>query len=551
MQRLYGFFGFGHFKRYYFFAFVFHPEKIILPVCLERTTECTYLSVNFTLTQENQSYPPVNAPSQLYRSSLSLLTDLYQITMAYGYWKSGNAEKESVFSLFFRKNPFGGGLTVACGLEQAIDFIQNFRFTEDDVAYLATLTGNDEKPLFEPAFLEYLQNLRFTGEVDAIPEGTVVFPQEPLLRVRGPILQCQILETPLLNLINFQSLIATKAARMKMVTRGEPVLEFGLRRAQGMDGGITASRAAYIGGADATSNVLAGKLFGIPVRGTHAHSWVMSFDSEEESFETYAEVLPNNCIFLVDTFDTIEGVKKAILVGKKLQAKGHKFGGIRLDSGDLAYFSIEARKLLDAAGFQDAAIVASNDLDENIIQSLKDQGAMINVWGVGTKLVTAYDQPALGGVYKLAAIRNDKTGEWDYKIKLSEQTIKISTPGIQQVRRYRNENGFVADMIFDTETHAEKPEDVMIDPMDFTKRRRLDNTMPHEDLLVPVFRQGGLVYDLPDIQTIKKRLSAQLVGFHEGIKRFVNPHLYPVGLEKGLYDFKTDLILKLRKFNGK
>jgi nicotinate phosphoribosyltransferase len=479
---------------------------------------------------------------------LSLLTDLYQITMAYGYWKSGTAEKEAVFNLFFRKNPFGGGFTVAAGLEQAVDFIQNFRFTDDDTAYLATLTGSDGQPLFDPAFLDYLRNLRFTGEVDAIPEGTVVFPQEPLLRVRGPILQCQILETPLLNLINFQSLVATKAARIKQVTKGEPVLEFGLRRAQGMDGGITASRAAYIGGADATSNVLAGRLFGIPVRGTHAHSWVMSFDSEEEAFETYAEVLPNNCVFLVDTFDTLEGVKKAIEVGKKLKATGHKLGGIRLDSGDLAYFSIEARKLLDAAGFHDTTIVASNDLDENIIQSLKDQGATINVWGVGTKLVTAYDQPALGGVYKLAAIRSDKTGEWEYKIKLSEQTIKISTPGIQQVRRYRNENGFVADMIFNIEGFAPQPEQVMIDPMDFTKRRKLDNAMPHEDLLVPVFRQGELVYQLPAITAIKARLADQLGAFHEGIKRFVNPHTYPVGLEKGLYDFKTDLILKLRKF---
>jgi len=493
----------------------------------------------------------VNAHLQVYRQSLSLLTDLYQITMAYGYWKSGTAEKEAVFNLFFRKNPFGGGITVAAGLEQAIDFIQNFHFSEEDTAYLGTLTGSDNQPLFEPAFLTYLQNLRFTGEVDAIPEGTVVFPQEPLLRVRGPILQCQILETPLLNLINFQSLIATKAARMKQVTKGEPILEFGLRRAQGVDGGITASRAAYIGGADATSNVLAGKLFGIPVRGTHAHSWIMSFESEEEAFETYAQVIPNNCVFLVDTFDTLEGVRKAIATGKRLQARGYKLAGIRLDSGDLAYFSIEARKLLDEAGFGDASIVASNDLDENIIQSLKDQGAMINVWGVGTKLVTAFDQPALGGVYKLAAIKNDKTGQWEYKIKLSEQTIKISTPGIQQVRRYRNENGFMADMIFNTESFQAKEEEVMVDPMDFTKRRKLNNATPYEDLLVPVFRNGALVYDLPEIGNIKQRLADQLSGFHEGIKRFVNPHTYPVGLEKSLYDFKTDLILKLRKFNGK
>ncbi len=520
---------------------------------MESKTKHKYLSVIITLRyfRLNQFTFIVKTHPQLYSQSLSLLTDLYQLTMAYGYWKSGTAEKEAVFNLFFRKNPFGGGYTIAAGLEQAIDFIQNFRFSKEDTDYLGSLTGSDDKPLFEPAFLEYLQDLRFTGEVDAIPEGTVVFPQEPLLRVRGPILQCQILETPLLNLINFQSLIATKAARIKQVTKGEPILEFGLRRAQGMDGGITASRASYIGGADATSNVLAGKLYGIPVKGTHAHSWVMSFDSEEEAFETYAEVMPNNCIFLVDTFDTLEGVKKAIETGKKLEAKGYKLGGIRLDSGDLAYFSIEARKLLDAAGFTDTSIVASNDLDENIIQSLKDQGATINVWGVGTKLVTAYDQPALGGVYKLAAIRDDKNDEWEYKIKLSEQTIKISTPGIQQVRRYRNDNGFVADMIYNTEAFEAKDGEVMVDPMDFTKRRKMENSLPHEDLLVPVFRKGELVYKLPPIQDIKKRVLDQLADFHEGIKRFVNPHLYPVGLEKSLYDFKTDLILKLRKFNGK
>jgi nicotinate phosphoribosyltransferase len=469
--------------------------------------------------------------------------------MAYGYWKSGTAEKEAVFNLFFRKHPFGGGYTLACGLENAIQYLQKFHFTADDIAYLSTLTGNDGKPLFEKAFLDYLQELKFTCDIDAIPEGTAVFPQEPLLRVRGPILQCQLIETPLLNMINFQSLIATKASRMTLVTKGEPVLEFGLRRAQGIDGGLSASRAAYIGGCDSTSNVLAGKLFGIPVKGTHAHSWVMSFDTEEEAFETYAQVLPNNCIFLVDTFDTLEGVKKAIEVGYKLKAKGFKMGGIRLDSGDLAYFSIEARKLLDEAGFTETSIVASNDLDENIIASLKEQGAMINVWGVGTKLVTAYDQPALGGVYKLAAIKNAED-TWDYKIKLSEQTIKISTPGIQQIRRFSNENGFVADMIYDTENLKDGQDSVIVDPMDYTKRRKLKNSMPHEDLLMPVMRQGKLVYDLPPIQQIKERVKVQLGNFHESIKRFVNPHVYPVGLEKGLYDFKTDLILKLRNLKN-
>ncbi len=477
--------------------------------------------------------------------SLALLTDLYQLTMAYGYWKSGTAEKEAVFNLFFRKHPFQGGFTIAAGLEHVIHFLDHFRFSEEDTAYLATLTGNDSKPLFEEGFLNYLLDLRFTCDVDAMPEGTVVFPQQPLVRVRGPILQCQLIETPLLNMMNFQSLIATKASRLKLVTRNEPVLEFGLRRAQGVDGGLTASRAAYIGGCDATSNVLAGRLYGIPVRGTHAHSWVMSFDSEEEAFGTYAEVLPNNTVFLVDTFNTLEGVRKAIQTGYQLREKGHKLGGIRLDSGDLAWFSIEARKMLDEAGFPEASILASNDLDEHIIASLKEQGARINVWGVGTRLVTAYDQPALGGVYKLAAIRND-AGTWDYKIKLSEQTIKISTPGVQQVRRYSDESGFVADMIYDTENRTVGKNPVMVDPADYTKRKKLSHLLPHEDLLVPVFREGKLRYTLPTIHQIRERVKTQLDGLHEGIKRFVNPHIYPVGLEKSLYDFKTDLILRLR-----
>ncbi|MDA1229657.1 MAG: nicotinate phosphoribosyltransferase, partial [Planctomycetota bacterium] len=343
--------------------------------------------------------------------SLSLLTDLYQLTMAYGYWQQGKAEQQAVFHLFFRSNPFKGGFVIAAGLEPALEFIRPFRFKPDDVAFLATITGNDNQPLFEPAFLEYLGQLELTLDIDAIPEGTVVFPHAPLLRVRGPILQCQLLETALLNIINFQSLIATKAARIVMAAQSDPVLEFGLRRAQGIDGALAASRAAYIGGCAATSNVLAGKRFGIPVKGTHAHSWVMSFDTELESFSAYAEAMPNNCVFLVDTYDTLEGIRNAITVGNRLRDSGHSMVGIRLDSGDLAWLSIEARKLLDAGGFQDAAIVASNDLDERLIASLKQQGATIGVWGVGTKLVTAYDQPALGGVYKLGAMM-DAAGEW-------------------------------------------------------------------------------------------------------------------------------------------
>jgi nicotinate phosphoribosyltransferase len=329
----------------------------------------------------------------------ALLTDLYQITMAYSYWKTGTADREAVFHLIFRKQPFQGGYTLACGLADSIQYLRGFKFVKSDLDYLGSLQGNDGKRLFEPAFLKYLGRLKLRLDVDAIPEGTVAFPQEPLLRIRGPILHAQLVETALLNLLNFQSLIATKAARICFAAQGDPVVEFGLRRAQGINGALTASRVAFIAGCAGTSNVLAGKVFGIPVKGTHAHSWVMSFGSELEAFNAYADALPNNCTFLVDTYDSLEGVRHAVEVGKRLRKKGHKLVGIRLDSGDLAYLSIEARKILNASGFKDAVIVASNDLNEYIIASLKQQGAAIDVWGVGTMLVTAYDQPALGGVY--------------------------------------------------------------------------------------------------------------------------------------------------------
>jgi nicotinate phosphoribosyltransferase len=425
-----------------------------------------------------------------------------------------------------------------------MDFLRAFCFTDEDTEFLRTLDGNDGKPLFEAGFLEYLKSLRFACDVHAIPEGTAVFPQEPLMRIQGPILQCQLLETAMLNLINFQSLVATKAARVCLATQGEPVLEFGLRRAQGVDGALAASRAAYIGGCDATSNVLAGKLYGIPVRGTHAHSWVMSFDDEPEAFLAYAKAMPNNCIFLVDTYDTLEGVRRAVKAGRWLRGQGHEMAGIRLDSGDLAWLSVEARKILDEGGFPKAVIVASNDLDEYIISSLKDQGAKINVWGVGTKLVTAYDQPALGGVYKLGAIRG-KNGRWDYKLKLSEQTAKISTPGIHQVRRFRSEKEFIADGIYDVE-HGTPEQFTIVDPLDSTRRKHIAPGTDFEDLLVPIFKGGQQIYQTPPLAEIRRRAQSQLAMFHAGVKRFVNPHQYPVGLELGLHDLKTDLILRAR-----
>jgi nicotinate phosphoribosyltransferase len=482
--------------------------------------------------------------SDLYRMSPALLTDLYQLTMAYGYWKTGMAEREAVFQLFFREHPFRGGFTIAAGLATVVDYLESFRFDKADLAYLGGLEGNDGRRLFEYEFLDYLGHMAFACDVDAVLEGTVVFPHEPLVRVKGPLVQAQILETALLNTVNFPTLIATKAARVVLATRGDPVLEFGLRRAQGIDGALTASRAAYIGGCAGTSNVLAGRLFGIPVRGTHAHSWVMCFDSELEAFQAYAEAMPNNCVFLVDTYDTLEGVHNAVRVGRWLRERGHEMVGVRLDSGDLAYLSIEARRILDEGGFPSAAIVASNDLDENIIVSLKDQGATIAVWGVGTKLATAYDQPALGGVYKLSAVRG-RDGDWQHKVKLSEQALKVSNPGILQVRRHVLDGEAVADVIFD-EGSPIRGQCVMVDPLDATRQKTIPPDSDSEDLLVPVFRQGRRVLDIPSLEMARGRAKSQLGMFHPGVKRFVNPHQYPVGLEKGLYQRKMELVLEAR-----
>lgn len=479
-----------------------------------------------------------------YHDSLCLLTDLYQLTMSYGYWKMGMDKKEAAFHLFFRRTPFHGGFTIAAGLEAVIDFLENFRFSESDLAYLATLTGPDDAPLFPAKFLDYLAALRFTGNITAVPEGTPVFPYEPLLRIEGPLIECQLLESPLLNLINFPTLIATKAARMTIAAQGDPILEFGMRRAQGIDGALTASRAAYIGGCDSTSNVLAGKLFGIPVKGTHSHSWVMAFDDELESFKAYAQAMPNNCVFLVDTYDSIEGVKKAIEVGLWLKTQGKSLIGIRLDSGDLADLSIKSRRMLDEAGFPDAKIVASNELDEMIIRDLKRQGAKISVWGVGTNLVTGKEQPALDGVYKISAIR-DPGQEWTYKLKLSEQMTKVSNPGILQVRRFFSGNNNVADVIYDIHTPMEAG-CRMVDPLDSTKEKLLTNALQSKDLLQPIFRNGKRVYTSPPLKEIRQYAQTELAAFADGIKRFLNPHLYAVGMEKSLYDLKVSLIKQIR-----
>jgi nicotinate phosphoribosyltransferase len=473
-----------------------------------------------------------------------LLTDLYQLTMAAGYWKCGKAEQEAVFHLFFRKLPFSGGYAIAAGLGDVITWLQHFRFSTAELDYLATLPGRDGKPLFERAFLDYLATLEWRCDVDAMPEGTVVFPHEPLLRIKGPLIQAQLVETALLNMINFQTLIATKSARVCLAAQGESVLEFGLRRAQGPDGAVMASRAAFIGGCASTSNVLAGMTHGIPVRGTHAHSWVMSFDTELEAFETYAEALPNNCVFLVDTYDTLEGVSHAVEVGKRLRSRGHELAGIRLDSGDLAWLSIEARRILDEGGFPNAFIVASNDLDENLIESLKHQGAKISVWGVGTQMVTGGSQPALGGVYKLGAIRN-AAGEWEPKIKLSEQAIKVSNPGIQQVRRFTLDGEFRGDAIFDEE-HGCPAQVEIIHPTDVTRSMHPPEGATHEDLLQPVFRAGKLVAALPTLPQIQNRCREQVAHLNASVKRLQHPHAYPAGVEKTLHERKLQLIQKAK-----
>ena len=482
--------------------------------------------------------------NSIYRDSLTLLTDLYELTMAYGYWKKGMAEREAVFHLFFRRKPFNGGFAIAAGLGTALDFLENFHYEPSDLAYLEQLKTEDGSPLFERAFLDYLSTLKLRCDIDAVPEGTPICPQEPLLRVRGPMLHAQLLESALLNIINFQSLIATKAARICFAARPDPVVEFGMRRAQGIDGALAASRAAFIGGCESTSNVLAGKVYGIPVRGTHAHSWIMAFDDEEDSFDAYADVMPHNCIFLVDTYDTIGGVKKAIETARRMRKRGVEMFGVRLDSGDLAHLSIEIRKLLDEAGFPKAKIMASNELDELIISDLKHQGAKIDLWGVGTNLVTGKDQPALDGVYKLSALK-DQEGKWQYKVKISEQMLKVTNPGILQVRRYSDERGNLGDMIFDI--HTDLPANPqIIDPLDPARSKTLSSHAQYKDLLIPVFREGKRVYPNLPLQQIRERTLQELGQFHPAIRRFLFPQPYFVGLEKSLYETKLRLIEDLK-----
>ena len=465
--------------------------------------------------------------------------------MACGYFKAGVTDHQAVFHVTFRENPFGGQFAVACGSATAIDFLRTFHFTDAEVDYLGSQRGNDGKPLFDSSFLNYLRGLQLTCDVDALPEGTLVFPNEPLIRIIGPIIECQLLETAFLNILNFQSLIATKATRVCRAAEHDPVIEFGLRRSQGVDGGLTAARAAYVGGCAGTSNLQAGQQFGIPVSGTQAHSWVMFFEDEREAFQSYARAMPNNCIFLVDTYDSIDGIRHAIEVAGELRRQGHDMIGVRLDSGDGVALSVKARQMLDKAGFPNAKIVGSGDLDEYTITDLKRRGAKIDVWGVGTKLSTGQPDAALGGIYKLGAIRRPG-GEWQYRIKLSEETAKTSIPGSLQVRRFHQPDGrFIADAIYETDHGVSEPCEIV--DIETDGKTKIPRKTPYSDLLVPIFRGGQVVYETPGIEASRDHLRKQLSCAPPEILQLNGSVPYKIGLEQSLYKLRSKLIAQANR----
>lgn len=475
------------------------------------------------------------------------MTDLYQLTMMQGYFESQSTETV-VFDAFYRKNPCGNGYAIAAGLDQVIDYIKNLRFSEEDVTYLGSLG------IFHEDFLNYLRVFRFEGDIYAIPEGSVVFPYEPLLKVVAPIMQAQLVETAILTIINHQSLIATKAARVVQAAAGDGVMEFGLRRAQGPDAGVYGARAAMIAGCKGTSNVLAGQLFDVPVLGTHAHSWIMSFPDEYTAFKKYAELYPNACTLLVDTYDTLRsGVPNAIRVFTEMRESGIELKnyGIRLDSGDLAYMSKKARRMLDEAGFPDAVIAASSDLDEYLINSLKSQGATITSWGVGTNMITSKDCPAFGGVYKLAGIQDPETGEFMPKIKLSENTAKVTNPGNKKILRiYDKESGKIrADLICLVEEQYSETQDLIIfDPIETWKKTKFKaGTYTLREMLVPVFLRGECVYTSPSVMEIRDYCTQEKDTLWEETKRFANPHEVYVDLSEKLFRIKNDLLEQMGK----
>ena len=476
------------------------------------------------------------------RQNLTLLTDLYELTMMQGYFKNKEENRTVIFDAFYRTNPFGGGYAIMCGVEQLVRYVKDLHFSSQDIEYLRSLN------IFDADFLDYLADFRFTGDIYAIPEGTLMFPREPMVKVIAPIAQAQLMETAILNIINHQSLIAAKAARICYAAKGDGVMEFGLRRAQGPDAGTYGARAAVIAGCVGTSNVLCGELFDVPVKGTHAHSWIMSFPDELTAFKTYADLYPNACILLADTYDTLKsGVPNAIKTFQYMRDKGTlgKGYGIRLDSGDLAYISKKAKKMLTEAGFPDAIISASNDLDEHLINSLKDQGATITSWGVGTNLITAKDNPSFGGVYKLAAIQDDD-GKFIPKIKLSENTEKVTNPGNKKIYRVYNEpeHKIQADIIcLEEETFSENEQLTLFDPVEPWKKTRLaPGEFSLRELMIPLFKDGKCVYESPKTMDIRAYCMQEQETLWEESRRLVNPHQVYVDLSQKLYNDKLRLL---------
>ncbi|OYD06179.1 nicotinate phosphoribosyltransferase [Paludifilum halophilum] len=479
----------------------------------------------------------------------ALHTDKYQVTMMYAHWKNGSHLHRKAFDLYFRKLPFGNGYAVFAGLERAVQYLENLQFTEEDIRYLA------EQESFEPEFLDLLREFRFRGDIHGVREGTLVFPNEPLLRLEGTIMELQLVETALLNFIGYQTLVATKAARIYTIAEGDTLMEFGTRRAQESDAAVWGARAAYLAGFDATSNLRAGQMFGIPVQGTHSHAWVQDFDTEVEAFRAYARAFPDSSVLLVDTYDTLKsGVPHAIQVGRELKEKGYRLAGIRLDSGDLAYLSKEARRMLDEAGLTQTRIIASSDLDETTLLNLKSQGAKVDAWGVGTRLITAYDQPSLGAVYKLVA--REQNGEWLPSIKISSNPEKVTTPGIKTVYRIIDQrtNKARGDLIIEEGHSIDEEQPLTLFHPIHTYRKKKVREFRAINLLHPIMRRGERVFDPPPLDEIRRYHLAQRSMFWEEYLRLMNPEEYPVDLSGELWNTKQELLQKIyrtiREENG-
>lgn len=470
--------------------------------------------------------------------NLTLLTDFYQLTMMNGYLSEGKQDEIMIFDMFFRKNPNNGGYTIICGINEVIDYIENLQFSDDDISYLKNLeTFSDE-------FLEYLKNFKFTGEIYAVEEGTILFPNEPIIRVKARAMEAQFIETTILSIINFQSLIATKASRICYAAGNDGVMEFGLRRAQGPEAGLYGAKAAFVGGCIGTSNVLAGKAFDIPALGTMAHSWIQSFPTELDAFRAYAKVYPNKTNLLLDTYDTIgSGLENALIVFKELRSKGYEPLGVRIDSGDLEFLSKEIRKRLDEEGFENVKITASNDLDENTISSLKQQNAKIDSWGIGTKMITSFDWAALGGVYKLSGVI-DKNSTVLPKIKISEDASKINNPGYKNIYRIysKEDNKARADLIvLDDEQIDESKPLTIFDPLHTWKKKTFSNYYLKK-LLKPLYIDGKLQIQKKSVSAIKEYTEKEKENLWTQYKRLVNPEIYKVDLSEKLWDLKQKLL---------